>query len=43
MPQTDYLQLLDHLYDGLYFVDTHRKITFGTVPPSRSPGFPQPR
>ena len=28
MPQPDYLQLLDHLYDGLYFVDPQRKITF---------------
>lgn len=28
LPQPDYLQLLDHLYDGLYFVDPQRKITF---------------
>lgn len=28
LSRPDYLQLLDHLYDGLYFVDPQRKITF---------------
>lgn len=39
MPQPDYLQLLDQLYDGLYFVDTQRKITFWNRTAEQITGF----
>ena len=39
MPQPDYLQLLDHLYDGLYFVDPQRKITFWNHTAEQITGF----
>lgn len=39
MPQPDYLQLLDHLYDGLYFVDPQRKITFWNRTAEQITGF----
>jgi diguanylate cyclase (GGDEF)-like protein/PAS domain S-box-containing protein len=39
LPQPDYLQLLDHLYDGLYFVDPQRKITFWNRTAEQITGF----
>ncbi|MCD4689406.1 MAG: GGDEF domain-containing protein [Desulfuromonadaceae bacterium] len=39
MSQPDYLQLLDHLYDGLYFVDPQRKITFWNRTAEQITGF----
>lgn len=39
MSQTDYRQLLDHLYDGLYFVDRQRKITFWNRTAEQITGF----
>jgi len=39
LPQPDYLQLLDQLYDGLYFVDDHRKITFWNRTAEQITGF----
>jgi len=39
LTQPDYLQLLDHLYDGLYFVDPQRKITFWNRTAEQITGF----
>jgi diguanylate cyclase (GGDEF)-like protein/PAS domain S-box-containing protein len=39
LSQPDYLQLLDHLYDGLYFVDPQRKITFWNRTAEQITGF----
>ena len=39
MTQPDFLQLLDHLYDGLYLVDRERKITFWNRTAEQITGF----
>ncbi len=39
MSQPDYRQLLDHLYDGLYFVDLERRITFWNRTAEQITGF----
>lgn len=39
MAEFDYADLIENIYDGMYFVDTDRKITYWNKAASRIAGF----